>query len=59
MTQRHKLTVIRAAKTSANYKYGMGGLPKTPGRSPKAITLPKLKCLESDADGERVPQEGK
>lgn len=35
-----KIQLMRGAKTAAEYKYGMGGLPKTPGRSQKPITLP-------------------
>lgn len=35
-----KVRLMRGALTRANYKSGMGGLPKTPGRSQKPITLP-------------------
>lgn len=38
-------TLLRAAKTSAENKHGMGGLEKT-HKKPAAITLPKLKFLE-------------
>lgn len=37
-----KLTLMRSAKTKANYKVGMGGLPKSKGHAPKPITLPKM-----------------
>lgn len=37
-----KITVMRAAKTSATYKTGMGGLPKSDGHAPRPITLPKM-----------------
>ncbi len=36
---------LRAAKTSSENKYGMGGLEKT-HKKPAPITLPKLKFLE-------------
>lgn len=35
-----KIRLMRGAKTAVEYKHGMGGLPKTPGRSQKPITLP-------------------
>jgi hypothetical protein len=37
-----RVTLMRAAKTQANYKHGMGGLPKGDGHKPKPITLPKM-----------------
>ncbi len=37
-----KLAMMRSAKTNAERSHGMGGLPKTPGRSQKPVTLPKL-----------------
>lgn len=39
--------MLRRAQSTATEKYGIGGRPKTQ-RSPKPITLPKLKCLEPD-----------
>jgi hypothetical protein len=42
-----KLRLIRKAMRIATNSYGMGGLPKRPQNSRKAVTLPKLKCLES------------
>lgn len=42
-----KIKLMRSAQTQANYKFGMGGLPKT-HKKPKPITLPKLKCLEPE-----------
>lgn len=36
-----KLAIMRGAKTNAETSHGMGGLPKTPGRSQKPVTLPK------------------
>ncbi len=41
-----KITLMRSAKTKANYKYGRGGLPKA--HKPKPITLPKLKFLDQE-----------
>jgi len=46
--KRTKLTVMRTAKTAAEYKNGMGGLPKTPGRSQKPITLPAMPWDKDD-----------
>lgn len=59
MTDRQKVALMRSAKTGADYKYGMGGLPKT-HKAPKPISLPKLKCLEDEpaASGKREPKEG-
>lgn len=37
-----KVRAMRSAKTKANYKYGMGGLPKGDGHKPKPVTLPKM-----------------
>lgn len=37
-----KIRLMRSAKTKANYKYGMGGLPKGKGHEPKPVTLPKM-----------------
>lgn len=64
MTQRRsahaeKLRLMRSAQTGTNYKYGMGGLPKT-HKAPKKITLATVKCLEDDSgDGELMPKEEK
>lgn len=40
-----KLALIRKASTQAIERYGIGGRAKSKPRP--AITLPKLKCLES------------
>ena len=41
-TQTRRLALMRLAKTSANAKHGMGGLPKGKGHKPKPVTLPKM-----------------
>jgi hypothetical protein len=33
---------MRGAKTRANYRCGMGGLPKSGAYAPRPITLPKM-----------------
>lgn len=37
-----KIRLMRGALTRANYKNGMGGLPKSDAQNPKPITLPKM-----------------
>ncbi len=37
-----KVRLMRRAKTDVNYKYGMGGLPKGAGNTPRPITLPPM-----------------
>ena len=37
-----RLAIMRAADTSGRVKHGIGGLPKSAGRSQKPVTLPKL-----------------
>ena len=37
-----RVTLLRSAKTKANYKHGMGGLPKGDGHKPRPITLAPL-----------------
>lgn len=37
-----KISLLRSAKTKANYKVGMGGLPKSGAHAPKSVTLPKM-----------------
>ena len=46
-----RLRLMRAANTKANYKYGMGGLPKGEGHKPRPITLPKMPWDEEKPDG--------
>lgn len=42
-----KLRILRSASTAANYKYGMGGLPRK-NKTVKPVSLKKLKCLDDD-----------
>lgn len=37
-----KIKLMRGALARANYKSGMGGLPKCDAQKPKPITLPKM-----------------
>ncbi len=39
---KRRLTLMRSAKTSANAKHGMGGLPKGGCHKPKPVTLPRM-----------------
>lgn len=50
MTDKRRLALMRAAKTNAEAKHGMGGLPKGDGHKPKPVTLPKMPWDESTDD---------
>lgn len=47
-TKDRKLTILRAAGTSANYKYGMGGLARKI-KTVKPVTLPKVDLKDSES----------
>lgn len=37
-----RVRLMRSANTTANYRYGMGGLPKTKGAARRQVTLPTV-----------------
>lgn len=49
-----RLAMMRAAKTSAENKHGMGGLPKGGGHKPRPITLPKTPWDDKDDVGDET-----
>ena len=52
--EKRRLALMRAASTATTTKHGIGGLPKSPGRSQKPVTLPKTPWddkPEGDEDG--------
>lgn len=48
-----RIRLMRIAQTNANYRHGMGGLPKENGHKPKPITLPKMPWDETKPDKDK------